>query len=211
MPMLAKKRADERSSQHNHGLPVLNHAEELVGIITFQDLDRAQLDGSFPNQTVGDVATRELVVAYPDDTMDLALQKISVRDLGRMPVVDRDNPRHLLGMLRRTDIVRAYDLALTRRVMTRHQAQQIRLGAYSGVNVEELQIETGSACAGKPVKAIAWHYDSILVTLRRGREVIIPHGDTVLKAGDVLVVAAEGDARGALRRLCQVAAKPDQP
>jgi CIC family chloride channel protein len=134
--------------------------------------------------------------------MDLALQRMSVRDLGRMPVVDRDNPRRLLGILRRTDIVRAYDLALTRRVMTRHQAQQIRLGAYAGVNVEELRIEPGAACIGKPVKAITWPDDSILVTLRRGRQVIIPHGDTVLQAGDVLVVAAEGDARDEVRRIC---------
>jgi CIC family chloride channel protein len=194
--------ADTLFQSRHHGLPVLNAAGDLVGIITLQDLDRAQADGNFQNQTVGDVATRELVVAHPDDTMDLALQRMSVRDLGRMPVVDRDNPRRLLGILRRTDIVRAYDLALTRRVMTRHQAQQIRLGAYAGVNVEELRIEPGAACIGKPVKAITWPDDSILVTLRRGRQVIIPHGDTVLQAGDVLVVAAEGDARDEVKRIC---------
>jgi Trk K+ transport system NAD-binding subunit len=32
---------------------------------------------------------------------------------------------------------------------------------------------------------------------------LIPHGDTLLKAGDVLVVVAEGEARAALQRLCQ--------
>jgi len=42
---------------------------------------------------------------------------------------------------------------------------------------------------------------------QRGRQVIVPHGDTVLKADDVLVVIAEGDARDAVRRLCQ----PDPP
>ena len=194
--------ADTLFETHHHGLPVLNTSGDLAGIITLQDLDRAQADGDFQNQTVGDVATRELVVAYPDETMDQALQRMSIRDLGRMPVVERDNPRHLLGMLRRTDIVRAYDLALTRRVMTRHRAQQIRLGTYTGVTVEELRIEPGSTCAGKPVKASPWPYDSILVTLRRGRQVMIPHGDTVLKEGDVLVAAAEGEALDQLRRIC---------
>jgi len=69
--------------------------------------------------------------------------------------------------------------------------------------VEELHIEPGSACDGKPVKALSWPHESILVTLRRGRQVMIPHGDTVLKASDVLVVAAEGDALETLRQMCR--------
>jgi CIC family chloride channel protein len=160
---------------------------------------------------VGDVATRELVAAYPDETMDEALRRMSVRDLGRMPVVARDDPRRLLGMLRRADVVRAYDLALTRRTVARHRAQQVRLGAYSGVSVEELRIAPGAACAGQPVKAVHWPPESILVTLRRGGEVMIPHGDTLLQAGDVLVVAAEGAARDTLRRLCAAPAPTEPP
>jgi CIC family chloride channel protein len=186
-----------------HGLPVLNAADELVGILTLQDLDRAHSDGGADGRVVGDLATRELVLAYPDETMDQALRRMSVRDLGRMPVVARDNPRRLLGMLRRNDIVRAYDMAVTRRVTRRHQAQQIQLGSYSEVAVTELHIEAGASCAGKPVSAVAWPSDSILVTLRRGGHISIPHGDTVLQPGDVLVVAAEGLAQAQVRALCQ--------
>jgi CIC family chloride channel protein len=185
-----------------HGLPVVNAAGELVGILTLQDLDRAQGDGASA-KTAGEVCTRDLLVAHPDETIDLAPRTMSQRDLGRMPVVARDNPRQLLGMLRRNDIVRAYDLALTRRVAARHSVQQVRLGAYSGVDIQELLVAPNAPCAGKAVKAIAWPPDSILVTLRRGRDVIIPHGDTILLPGDVLVVAAEGAAREALQCLCQ--------
>jgi Trk K+ transport system NAD-binding subunit len=32
--------------------------------------------------------------------------------------------------------------------------------------------------------------------------VIIPHGDTLLKPGDVLVIAAEGEARQLAREIC---------
>jgi CIC family chloride channel protein len=198
-----KTAADTLLQSHHHGLPVVDQAGNLVGIITLQDLDRAHSQDGAAEKSVGEAATRDLEVAHPDETMDLALRRMSVRDLGRMPVVERDNPRHLLGMLRRSDIVRAYDLALTRRTITRHQAHQIRLGAYAGVSVEELHIEPGSACDGKPVKALSWPHESILVTLRRGRQVMIPHGDTVLKASDVLVVAAEGDALETLRQMCR--------
>jgi len=192
-------------SRH-HGLPVLNAADELVGILTLQDLDKAHTDGQPDTQLVGDVATRELVLAYPDETMDQALRRMSVRDLGRLPVVARDQPRQLLGMLRRTDIVRAYDLALTRRVTRRHQAHQIQLGSYAEVAISELRIEPGAPCAGQPVSAVAWPAESLLVTLRRGGHVSIPHGDTILEAGDVLVVAAEGNALAQVRALCTAVA-----
>jgi CIC family chloride channel protein len=155
---------------------------------------------------VGEVATRELMLAYPDETMDQALGRMSVRDLGRMPVVARDQPRQLLGMLRRTDIVRAYDLALTRRVTSRHHAHQIQLGSYAEVAISELRIEPGAPCAGQPVSAVAWPADSLLVTLRRGGHVSIPHGDTILQAGDVLVVAAEGAAQAQVRAFCTAVA-----
>jgi CIC family chloride channel protein len=192
-------------STRRHGLPVVSQDGALVGILTLQDLDRAQAtDGAAPT-TVGEACTRQLLLAYPDETIDTALRALSARDLGRMPVVARDNPRHLLGMLRRNDIVRAYDLALTRRVARRSQAQQVRLGTYSGVEVSELRIEPGAPVVGQAVKAIHWPADSLLVTLRRGQEVTIPHGDTVLQAGDVLVVAIEGEAREAMEKLARTA------
>jgi Trk K+ transport system NAD-binding subunit len=45
----------------------------------------------------------------------------------------------------------------------------------------------------------------VIATLRRGRQVLIPHGNTVLKVGDVLVVVVEGEASKALQRVCRAA------
>ena len=56
---------------------------------------------------------------------------MSQKDLGRLPVVSRDNPRRLVGILRRADVIRAYDIALTRRTAARHAAKQVRLDAFS--------------------------------------------------------------------------------
>jgi Trk K+ transport system NAD-binding subunit len=45
----------------------------------------------------------------------------------------------------------------------------------------------------------------VIATLRRGRQVLIPHGNTVLKAGDVLAVVVEGEARETVRGMCMTA------
>jgi len=203
--------ADVFMRTRHHGLPVVNNGGELVGILTVQDIERVQTSGDVATQTVGEVCTHELLVTYPDETIGAALRRMGARDVGRLPVVARDNPRQLIGVLRRTDLVRAYDIALTRRATMRHRAQQVRLGAVGGVTVEEVVIEANAPCADKRVSEVRWPRDSVIATLRRGRRVIIPHGDTLLKPGDVLVIAAEGEAREAVRHLCTTAQAASQP
>jgi CIC family chloride channel protein len=188
-----------------HGLPVLNTAGELTGIITLQDIDRAQLEDLEASKArrIGDIATHDLLVAYPDETLGVALQRMSVRDVGNLPVVAPEHPRQLLGMLRRADLVRAYNLALSRRAAMRHRAQQVRLGAFSGANVEEVVISAAAPCEGQLISAVAWPRDCVIASIRRGQQTLIPHGDTVLKAGDVLVAVVEGEARTTLREFCR--------
>ncbi len=113
---------DLLTRKRQHGLPVLSDAGELTGIITVQDIDRAQDDDSGTVRSVGEVCTRELLLAYPDETIGAALRRIGVRNVGQLPVVARNNPRHLIGLLHNTDIARAYDLTVTRRASTRHRA-----------------------------------------------------------------------------------------
>jgi len=186
---------------HHHGLPVVNKSGELIGILTVQDIDRVQSEVPTP-QTIGHACTHELLTAFPDETIGAALRRMSTRDIGRLPVVTRDNRRKLLGVLRRTDLVRAYDIALTRRTEQRHSAQQVRLGTFTSAQVIELTISPQAACANQRVSAVKWPQECVLASVRRGRQVLIPHGDTLLCSGDVLAIVAENSAREELQRLC---------
>ncbi len=192
-----------------HGLPVVDAAGQLTGVITLQDIDAVPA-AEREQYTVGQVCTRDLLVAYPDETIGAALRRMGARDVGRMPVVARENPRQLLGLLRSADLVRAYDAALAQRATLRHRAHQVRLGALSGVLVEEVQVQSGSACAGKHVKEIAWPRDTVISSLRRGRQVIVPDGGTLLRAGDVLVIVSEQALSAAVRQLCASPAAADE-
>lgn len=82
---------DLLTRKRHHGLPVLNDAGELTGIITVQDIDRAQGNDSGIVRTVGEVCTRELLLVYPDETIGAALRRIGVRNVGQLPVVARSN------------------------------------------------------------------------------------------------------------------------
>ncbi len=188
----------------HHGVPVVTREGKLAGVLTLQDLDRTHSE-DWTALTIEDVCTREPVTAFPDETIGTALRRMSTRDIGRLPVVSRENPEKLVGLLRRVDLVRAYDLALTRRAAMHHRVHQARLGATSGedVLVDEILVETGAPCEGKRVSEVNWPRSCILASLRRGSQVILPHGDTLLLSGDVLVAVVKGDAHEQIHILCQ--------
>ncbi len=196
---------------HSHGAPVVDSAGRLVGVLSLQDIDRAQSANVNRNEEqsrletelrVGDACTRDLLVAWPDEPLDVALRRMSSRDIGRLPVVDRGDPGKLLGLLRRSHIIRAYEAALARRTALRAQAQNVRLGAVTGVEVVEITVAPGSACADQRVADLAWPAQSVIVTIRRGSRVIVPHGGTTLAAGDTLAVIGDADSLADIRRRC---------
>jgi H+/Cl- antiporter ClcA/CBS domain-containing protein len=57
--------------------------------------------------SVFDAATRDLVVAYPDESLSDAVAKMLAWDVGRLPVVDRDDPAKLVGFVSRHSLLAA--------------------------------------------------------------------------------------------------------
>jgi H+/Cl- antiporter ClcA/CBS domain-containing protein len=87
--------------------PVVDDAGKLVGLVTRGDLVRA-IDATDGDAKVVDIGARELVVAYPDELLEHALQRMARAKVGRLPVVDRRDRTHLVGMLGRKAIAEAY-------------------------------------------------------------------------------------------------------
>ena len=57
--------------------------------------------------TVLDAGSREVVVTYPDETLHDASAKMLRNNIGRLPVVDRKDPRRVVGYLGRPGIMAA--------------------------------------------------------------------------------------------------------
>jgi CIC family chloride channel protein len=88
--------------------PVVDDAGRLAGIVTRGDLVRALDDVTRDGVTVLDAGTRTLVVTYPDELLDRAITKMLEHDVGRLPVVRRDDPTRLVGYLGRAGVVAAW-------------------------------------------------------------------------------------------------------
>lgn len=88
------------------GFPVVRKGK-LVGVVTFEDVERVPIEEREAKR-VRDIMTRDLIVTYPDETLEDALIKLVEKGVGRLPVVDRQDEGKLLGMITRSDIMKAH-------------------------------------------------------------------------------------------------------
>ena len=80
------------------GLPVVGADGELLGIVTQGDLLRALEQDPSGQMTVLDAGTRSPVTAYPNERSFDALFRMLQNNIGRLPVVSRENPEEASGI-----------------------------------------------------------------------------------------------------------------
>ena len=97
----------EPEVSRRQGIPIVDEDGWLVGIITRGDILRALEEPNNRSMTVLDAGVRALVVTYPDELVHDAVSKMLQNDIGRLPVVSRENPRQLVGYLGRSGILEA--------------------------------------------------------------------------------------------------------
>lgn len=90
--------------------PVLGDDGMLSGIVTRGELLEAAGSPEALDQSIGSIVSRQVVVAYPDESLDTALTRMLAGDFELLPVVEREEPRKLLGVLSRRDILRAWSV-----------------------------------------------------------------------------------------------------
>lgn len=89
------------------GTPIVDAQGNLTGIITRSDLVKALALDPEGKVTVQDAGTHTLILTYPDETLHAAVSKMLQNDIGRLPVVSRENPRRLVGYIGRSGILAA--------------------------------------------------------------------------------------------------------
>jgi H+/Cl- antiporter ClcA len=105
--------------------PVLGENKHMIGVITRKDLQKAQ-------QTLADHTDLQLstlmktqpAVTYPDEPLRAAVNRMAETGFTRLPVVQRDNPQELVGIVSLNDLLKARVHNLTEE---RHRERILRL------------------------------------------------------------------------------------
>lgn len=108
------------ANSYIHSALIVNDQQELVGILTAQDIETAL---TLPKEklrqlNVSDICTTQVLTTYADENLAIALHRMAPRDLQQLPVIDRQLKGKILGIIDRTSISNAYTNILTKQVIT---------------------------------------------------------------------------------------------
>ena len=191
----------------SHGFAVVDGGHRLVGVLTHTDMERARSrdDVLLEGRDIDTLAAHELctegpVVVHPDEPVYTAVHRMAALDIGRVPVIERGSNR-LLGLMRRADVLRAYQRGLNRHLGDQQRIASQRLRDLAGVTFLEATVHEGALASGQQVRDVTWPQRTVLTTIRRMGRVVMPTGDTRLEPGDDVVVLTDQDAVGQVRAI----------
>lgn len=98
--------------------PVVDDAENLVGIISIQDFRKWIFEESIKDLVVvKEMATLNVVTVYPEDTLYTVLKKWEKKPVEILPVLESKTSKKVIGALSRKDVIAAYNDALTNKTV----------------------------------------------------------------------------------------------
>ena len=106
---LSKLLPTDLGQRVQHMYPVVDEQDQFVGIVTRRDLRRAiQEEVKHPtNRRLSDITKYEPTVAYADEPLRLIVERMAATSLTRFPVVDRNDPRRLVGSISLNNLLAA--------------------------------------------------------------------------------------------------------
>lgn len=93
-------------------LDVIDEDENLSGVISFRDIRQVLQEQQLGHLIVAkDVATSPVVTVFLGESSNAALRKMGQTGVNQLPVVNRQKPGEVLGVINQRDITAAYDRA----------------------------------------------------------------------------------------------------
>ncbi len=93
------------AKRHHVSYPVINEKGEPVGVVTIEDASKVE-ENKRNDTYVGQIA-RKVVAAHPQETALDVFKRMRENEIGRILVFDSTDPKKLLGMVTKTDLMHA--------------------------------------------------------------------------------------------------------
>jgi H+/Cl- antiporter ClcA len=98
---------DMRSGRPHQGYPVVDARHRLVGVVTRSELLDLPPPEELDRIPIASLLGRDPVVAFDDETCRAAADRMATEGVGRLPVVRRDAPHEVIGIVTRSDLLKA--------------------------------------------------------------------------------------------------------
>lgn len=93
--------------------PLMNAQEELVGVLSLQDLRQVMFEPGLNDLIVaGELGTRKVATIFPEDNLATALSRFALQPFEHLVVVSSKDRSRVVGLLGRQDTMSAYQAGL---------------------------------------------------------------------------------------------------
>lgn len=174
----------------------------FIGIVELHEVKRFLNEEEMRPLVIAADLVSEIPVVTPETSLVEVNEKLWLRDLGQLPVIDNEVDRRFLGIVTRRGVLGAFD-----REVLRRNALLAKMRTVEGTGFDYFELPAESQMAKVPVPTsmvgkslqelqLRQEFGVSVIAIQRtdasGREQrIAPHAETVLERRDVLVVMGE--------------------
>ncbi len=194
--------ADQLVRERLPGAPVVDERRAFVGSVTAARL--LEVAGADPDAELGREADPTTPTVAATANLDVALEALINAKSNWVPVLD--DARRVVGIVTTSALVRGYRAGLQRNLRQISQVSR-------DVAVVDATVAEGSPLAGRSLADARLPVGTLVMTLQRGTEQLLPRGDTVLHPGDrvgILTRRADEHRVQGLLAGCDTPDEPDQ-
>jgi len=170
--------------------PLIDSQGRYVGVVTLEALQEGTGDAS--NLDVEGLVDSAFAPIHESVHLDVVLETLTSTPQTWAAVIDDE--RRVVGTIAITDIVRNY-----RRTMQANLRRVAELGGSTGIS--EISVMSDSPLIGVPLRSTSVPRGALITAIERGRDVIRPTGETIIRSGDRLMVLGGSDDLEVLAQL----------
>ena len=143
------------------------------------------------------VGSNYVFVDTGSSEQDIRICTMLRKEFNHEKIISMANDRTIEQQLKRLDVetidIRRVMATTVENLIVRPTTYHALVETFENFTVEEIPI-TNPSIDGHQVQEIGFHKDAILILVKRGNNLFIPHGETYLKTGDVLNILATDSA-----------------
>jgi len=140
--------------RHQRLLPVVDEQGKLSGVISWQDVQeraiRKELSGK-----VDDFMRKEVVTAFPDESLRIIADRMAAYQVGVLPVVDPRQAGRLCGLITQFELLTARD-----RILQEERKRERILHLWSIYRYGLRKTNTSAAPTAPPPRDKGQHFDA---------------------------------------------------
>ncbi len=101
-----RNKISESKTNTHQGFPVLDEKNRIKGVVTLRDIFNEKHS---PQENIESILQKKPIVIFENNTLREAIHQMVSHQVGRLVVVNRENPQHITGIISRSDILSAHE------------------------------------------------------------------------------------------------------